>query len=79
MTRFGGPKIKGKYCDEITFVHKNGKTYTFKTEPNTLNGAQMWWFEPLVGMNAGTVREAKVIAKNIRLWKEGKFKLGGNR
>lgn len=68
-----GPKVEGGYYDEITFVHKNGKTYTFKTEPNPLSGSQMWWFEPLVGMNAGTVREAKMLAKNIRLWKKGKY------
>jgi len=74
MTRFGTPKIKGLYYDEITFVYKNGETYTFKTEPNPLNTSQMWWFEPLVGMNAGTVKEAKIIAKNIRKWKKGEFK-----
>ena len=66
MTRLGTPKIKNGYYDEITFVYKNGKTYTFKTEPNPLNNSQMWWFEPLVGMTTGTIREAKVIAKNIR-------------
>ena len=74
MTRLGTPKIKGGYYDEITFTHKDGKTYTFKTEPNPLCDAQMWWFDPKIGMNAGTVKEAKIIAKNIRLFKEGKFK-----
>ncbi len=54
------------YKDSIKFRHK-GVKYTFITEPNPLNNSQMWWFEPQVTMYAGTVREAKAIAKNIRL------------
>ena len=54
------------YKDIITFVH-DGITYTFKTEPNTLTNAQMWWFEPQVTMYAGSVKDAKTIAKNLRL------------
>ena len=76
MTRFGGPKIKGGYYDKITFTHKDTNVYTFKTEPNPLSDSQMWWFEPCIGMNAGTVQDAKLIAKNIRKWKNGTYKIG---
>ena len=54
-----------EYKDEIKFRHQDGKVYIFKTEKNLLNNDQMWWFEPQVTMYAGTVREAKTIAKNI--------------
>ena len=56
--------MKG-YHDTISFIHE-GDEYTFKTEPNPLNKNQMWWFEPQHTMYAGTVREAKTIAKNLR-------------
>jgi len=59
-------KIEDGYYDEIKFVHTDGSVYTFKTEPNTLNSSQMYWFEPQHSMYAGTVNEAKKIAKNIR-------------
>jgi hypothetical protein len=54
-----------EYKDEIEFIHDN-ISYTFKTEPNSLNNNQMWWFEPLKTMYAGTVKDAKLIAKNVR-------------
>ena len=54
------------YKDSIVFTH-DGIEYIFKTEPNTLNNSQMWWFEPQVTMYAGSVRDAKTIAKNLRL------------
>ncbi len=56
--------VKG-YHDSIAFMHE-GIAYTFKTEPNPLNNNQMWWFEPQHTMYAGSVREAKTIAKNLR-------------
>lgn len=54
-----------EYKDEVDFV-LDGRKYKFKTERNPLNGQQMWWFEPLVTMYAGTAREARKIAYNIR-------------
>ncbi len=57
------------YTDKITFRHTNGKVYTFKTELNPYSiyvKTQMWWFDPLSDMYAGTVKEAKIIAANIR-------------
>jgi len=57
---------KKEYKETICFIHDDGNQYTFKTEPNPLTNSQMWWFEPLHDMYAGTVREAKTIAKNIR-------------
>lgn len=58
------------YFDSIKFTHSNGIEYTFRTEPNPMNDSQMWWFEPQVSMYAGTVRESKKIAKNIRKLKD---------
>ena len=53
------------YIDSVKFTH-DGMALTFKTEPNPLNASQMYWFEPLPTMYAGTVSEAKTIANNIR-------------
>lgn len=61
-----GKKINGGFYKAITFKHTDNKIYTFKTEPNNLGGSQMWWYEPEVGMYAGTVRDAKNIIKNIK-------------
>ena len=58
--------MKKEYKETICFIHTDGNQYTFKTEPNPLTSSQMWWFEPLHSMYAGTVREAKAIAKNIK-------------
>ena len=58
--------MRKEYKETIKFVHSDGTEYTFKTEPNKLSGDQMWWFEPQHSMYAGTVREAKTIARNIR-------------
>ena len=54
-----------EYEESIKFRYEE-KQYTFKTKRNPLNNNQMWWFEPLHDMYAGTVRDAKRIAKNIR-------------
>ena len=55
-----------EYKDAIEFEHTNGEVYIFRTERNTLSNNQMWWFEPLPAMYAGTVKEARSIAKKIR-------------
>ena len=55
-----------EYKETIRFTHTDGKEYVFKTEPNPFNNNQMWWFEPQCAMYAGTVSEAKTIAKNLR-------------
>jgi len=54
------------HCETIKYIDGNRNERTFNTERNELNGGQMWWFEPHPAMYAGTVRDAKYIAKQIR-------------
>jgi len=57
--------MEKEYREKIEFTH-DGEQYVFCTEPNPLNKSQMWWFEPQITMYAGTIGEAKAIAKNIK-------------
>lgn len=74
MTVLGNEQIAGGYYDEVTFTHTDGNNYTFKTEPNPLNGEQMWYFDPLHSMYSGTKAMAKLIAANLRSYNKGLFK-----
>lgn len=50
--------------DAIKFTH-DGVEYIFKTAPNPLVDAQMWWFEPQASMYAGPKSVVKKLIKNI--------------
>ena len=64
------------YKDSVEFEYK-GKKYTFKTELNKMihPTIQIWWYEPLEPMFFGNVLDAKTIAKNIRKYNKGEYKL----
>ena len=57
--------LQGK-TKEITFIHKDGKEYTFKAEVNTLNGAWMFTYNNWRQCFAGTLRDINSIIKDIR-------------
>ena len=54
------------FKDEIKFIDKQGVDCTFKTETNPLNGNQMWWIDPYIGMYASNKQNVKSIMKDIR-------------
>ena len=43
----------------------NGKEIIFNVEKNKLNNANMFWFEPIIGMYHGSIKEIKQIIKDI--------------
>ena len=50
----------------MEFEGLDGKNYTFKSMKNPLTSSQMYWIDPLNHMFAGTVHDAKTMAKDIR-------------
>jgi len=57
--------LQGK-TKEITFIHADGKEYTFKAEVNTLNGEWMFTYDNWRHCYASTLRVINSIIKDIR-------------
>jgi len=55
------------WTEEFQFISLQDEVLTFKTETNTLNGNQMWWFDERPWqMFYGNKRDVKGVIKDIK-------------
>lgn len=55
-----------EWTEEFKFISLKGEVLTFKTETNTLNGNQMWWFDERTDMYYGNKSHVKDVIRDIK-------------